>query len=51
MTNKKKFHRVIKDVLVQAGDLEYGKKDNINYSFIYIGSAIYILDLVLLNQS
>ena len=25
------FHRVIKDALVQAGDLEFGKKGNIDY--------------------
>tara|TARA_B100000963_G_C22540048_1_gene631743 strand:- start:53 stop:700 length:648 start_codon:yes stop_codon:yes gene_type:complete len=31
------FHRVIKDVLVQSGDLEFGKKDNYNY--LYIGSG------------
>ena len=28
------FHRVIKDKLVQAGDLEFGKKGNINYGKI-----------------
>ena len=33
------FHRVIKDVLVQAGDLEYGKKDNINYTYIGSGES------------
>ena len=33
------FHRVIKDVLVQAGDLEYGKKDNINYTYIGSGKS------------
>ena len=25
------FHRVIKDKLVQAGDLEFGKKEQLNY--------------------
>ena len=35
------FHRVIKDVLVQAGDLEFGKKDNINYSYIGSGKSGY----------
>ena len=33
------FHRVIKNVLVQAGDLEFGKKDNINYAYIGSGKS------------
>ena len=31
------FHRVIKDALVQAGDLEFGKKGNLNYGKIGTG--------------
>ena len=31
------FHRVVKDKLVQAGDLEFGKKDNLDY--VKIGSG------------
>jgi cyclophilin family peptidyl-prolyl cis-trans isomerase len=31
------FHRVIKDKLVQAGDLEFGRKDNLDY--VKIGSG------------
>ena len=33
------FHRVIKDALVQAGDLEFGKKGNINYGKIGTGKS------------
>ena len=35
------FHRVIKDVLVQAGDLEFGKKNNLNYAYIGTGKSNY----------
>ena len=35
------FHKVIKDVLVQAGDLEFGKKNNLNYAYIGTGSSGY----------
>ena len=35
------FHRVIKDVLVQSGDLEFGKKNNINYAYIGTGESGY----------
>ncbi len=31
------FHRVVKDKLVQAGDLEFGRKDNLDY--VKIGSG------------
>ena len=33
------FHRVIKDTLVQAGDLEFGKKGNLNYGKIGTGRS------------
>ena len=33
------FHRVIKDTLVQAGDLEFGKKGNLNYAKIGTGKS------------
>ena len=33
------FHRVIKNNLVQAGDLEFGKKDNLNYAKIGTGKS------------
>ena len=35
------FHRVIKNVLVQAGDLEFGKKNNLNYTYIGSGKSEY----------
>jgi cyclophilin family peptidyl-prolyl cis-trans isomerase len=33
------FHRVIKDKIVQAGDLEFGKKDNLDYGKIGTGKS------------
>ena len=33
------FHRVIENKLVQAGDLEYGKKDKLNYGKIGTGKS------------
>ncbi len=33
------FHRVIKNALVQAGDLEFGKKGNLNYGKIGTGKS------------
>jgi len=35
------FHRVIKNVLVQAGDLQFGKRNNLNYTFIGTGKSGY----------
>ncbi len=37
--NNVAFHRVIKNVLVQAGDIEFGSKDNLNYSKIGTGKS------------
>ena len=39
--NNVAFHRVIKNVLVQAGDLEFGKKNNLNYAFVGTGKSGY----------
>ena len=33
------FHRVIEDALIQAGDLEFGKKNNLNYGKIGTGKS------------
>ena len=33
------FHRVIKDTVVQAGDLEFGKKGNIDYGKVGTGES------------
>jgi len=39
--NDNAFHRVIKDKLVQAGDLEFGNKNNLNYFKIGTGKSGY----------
>ena len=39
--NNVAFHRVIKNVLVQSGDLEFGKKKNLNYAYIGTGKSGY----------
>ena len=39
--NNVAFHRVIKNVLVQSGDLEFGKKNNLNYAYIGTGKSKY----------
>ena len=39
--NNVAFHRVIKNVLVQSGDLEFGKKNNLNYAYIGTGKSGY----------
>ena len=37
--NNVAFHRVIEDKLVQAGDLEFGKKESLNYGKIGTGKS------------
>ena len=39
--NNVTFHRVIKNVLVQAGDLEFGKTNNLNYAYVGTGKSQY----------
>ena len=37
------FHRVVENFLVLAGDLEFGRKENINYTYIGSGRSKYDL--------
>ena len=41
--NNVAFHRVVENFLVQAGDLEFGRKENINYTYIGSGRSKYDL--------
>ena len=39
--NNVAFHRVVKNILVQSGDLEFGKKNNLNYAYVGTGKSGY----------
>ena len=40
------FHRVIKDTLVQAGDLEFGKRGNLDYGKLELVNQDWVLSIL-----